>query len=122
VVDARRRAGDARRERPLAESASEVRWTGEAVLALGYLALAASALGYLIYFDLLERFGPIEINLVSYTAPVVAAVTGFLVLGEAPTASAAVGFALVLTGFVLVKRAALRAELARYRPIDRIGK
>jgi drug/metabolite transporter (DMT)-like permease len=101
----------------LAESATEIRWTGEAVLALGYLALVASALGFLVYFDLLDRLGPIEINLVSYAAPVVAAATGLLFLGETPTAHTAAGVALVLTGFVLLKREALRTELDRYRPL-----
>jgi len=106
----------------LAESASDVRWTGEAVLALGYLVVAASALGFLIYFDLLDRLGPIEINLVSYAAPVVAAITGLLFLGETPTAYTAAGFGLILAGFVLLKRRALRAELDRYRPVGQSGK
>jgi drug/metabolite transporter (DMT)-like permease len=101
----------------LGEAPGDVRWTGEAVLALGYLVVAASALGFLIYFDLLDRLGPIEINLVSYAAPVVAAVTGLLVLDETPTAYTVVGFGLVLTGFLLLKRGALRAELARHRPL-----
>jgi drug/metabolite transporter (DMT)-like permease len=38
-------------------------------LALIYLVVVASALGFLLYFDLLDRLGPIEINLVSYAAP-----------------------------------------------------
>ncbi|ESS04473.1 MAG: permeases of the drug/metabolite transporter (DMT) superfamily, partial [uncultured archaeon A07HR67] len=68
----------------LAESVTDVRWTAEALLALLYLVVVSSALGFLIYFDLLDRLGPIDINLVSYAAPVVAAVTGLVVLGEAP--------------------------------------
>ena len=82
-------------------------------LALGYLALVASAAGFLIYFDLLERLGPIEINLVSYAAPPVAALVGFLLLGERIDAPTAVGFAVILVGFVLIKRRAIRAELSR---------
>ncbi|MBV0901192.1 DMT family transporter [Haloarcula salina] len=97
----------------LSESVADVRWTGEALLALSYLVVVASALGFLIYFDLLERLGPIEINLVSYAAPVVAAATGLLVLGETPTVATGVGFACILVGFGLLKRDALRTELAR---------
>jgi len=41
----------------LGESMADVVWTAEAVIALVYLAVAASALGFLIYFDLLERLG-----------------------------------------------------------------
>ncbi|MEF8779908.1 MAG: DMT family transporter [Haloferacaceae archaeon] len=95
----------------LAEAVSDVQWTGEAVVALSYLVVVASAAGFLIYFDLLNRLGPIEINLVSYAAPVAAAATGVLFLGEIPTIYTGVGFALVLFGFVLIKRDAIRAEL-----------
>jgi drug/metabolite transporter (DMT)-like permease len=81
--------------------------------ALAYLAVVASAGGFLIYFDLLDRLGPIEINLVSYVATVFAAIAGFLVLGERIDAPTGVGFLLILVGFVLIKRRAVRAELAR---------
>ncbi|MEF8785505.1 MAG: EamA family transporter [Haloarculaceae archaeon] len=94
----------------LAESVSDVQWTGEAILSLLYLVVVASALGFLIYFDLLNRLGPIEINLVSYAAPVVAAVTGLLFLNETPTAGTVVGFLLILVGFLLLKRNAISAE------------
>jgi len=97
----------------LGESMADVVWTAEAVLALAYLALAASALGFLIYFDLLDRLGPIEINLVSYVAPVFAALSGWVVLREGLTATTVVGFLCICVGFVLVKRAAIRDELRR---------
>jgi drug/metabolite transporter (DMT)-like permease len=99
----------------IAESVSDVQWTGEAILALLYLVVVASALGFLIYFDLLNRLGPIEINLVSYAAPVVAAVTGLLFLSETPTVYTVVGFVLILSGFVLLKREALRSEVTKLR-------
>ena len=96
----------------LSESVSGVRWTNEGVLALAYLALVASAAGFLIYFDLLDRLGPIQINLVSYAAPVFAAITGWLLLDETITSSTVAGFGIVLLGFLLLKRDAIRAELA----------
>ena len=99
----------------LAESPDAVEWTGEAVVALGYLSVVASAFGFLVYFDLLDRLGPIEINLVSYAAPLAAAVTGLLVLDEVPTLTTGVGFLFVLVGFVLLKRDAIRAELLEFR-------
>ena len=92
------------------ESLAAVRWTPAAVAALAYLALASSALGFLVYFDLLDRLGPIEINLVSYVTPVFAAVTGWLVLGERVGVPGAVGFLVILAGFALVKREALAEE------------
>jgi drug/metabolite transporter (DMT)-like permease len=89
------------------ESVSAVEWTTRGTLALGYLALIASLLGFLIYFTLLDRLGPIEINLVSYAAPVTAAATGFLFLGERPTIFTALGFLLIFIGFVLMKYASV---------------
>ncbi|NUB92454.1 DMT family transporter [Haloterrigena sp. SYSU A558-1] len=86
-------------------------WTRpEALGALGYLSLVASALGFLLYFDLLERLGAVEINMVSYVAPIVAAVVGWLYLGEVVDATTAAGFGFIAVGFVLVKRRALREE------------
>jgi len=95
------------------ESVSEIVWTFEAVAALAYLAVAASAVGFLIYFDLLDRLGPIEINLVSYVAPVFAALSGWLFLSEGITVTTVAGFLLICVGFALVKRSAIRDELRR---------
>ena len=97
----------------LGESMADVVWTAEAVIALAYLAVAASALGFLIYFDLLERLGPIEINLVSYVAPLFAALSGWIFLAEGITTTTVVGFLCICVGFALVKRAAIRNELRR---------
>lgn len=86
-----------------------------ALAALGYLSLAASALGFLIYFRLLDRIGPVELNLVSYVVPLVAAAVGFAVLGETVTVRTGLAFLVIVAGFGLVKRRALVAALARVR-------
>ena len=99
----------------IGESMADIVWTTEAVAALAYLSIAASAVGFLIYFDLLDRLGPIEINLVSYVAPVFAALAGWLFLSEIPTLYTVVGFVLIFAGFVLVKHRLIRHELPRAR-------
>ena len=99
----------------LGESPASIVWTLEGVLSLGYLVVGASALGFLLYFDLLDRLGPIEINLVSYAVPVVAALTGLALLGERPSLLTGVGFLLILGGFALLKREAIGVELLRLR-------
>jgi drug/metabolite transporter (DMT)-like permease len=104
----------------LGESFADAVWTVESVAALAYLSLAASAVGFLIYFDLLDRLGPIEINLVSYVAPAFAALSGWLFLAEVPTVYTVVGFVLIFLGFALVKREAIRAELPRLRGRGRL--
>ena len=97
----------------IGESPATIAWTTEAVLALGYLAVVASGAGYLLYFRLLDQLGPIEINLVSYVAPVFAALAGWVMLGEGLEPNTVAGFALVCGGFAIVKRTALRTELQR---------
>jgi drug/metabolite transporter (DMT)-like permease len=99
----------------IGESPAAIRWTPEAVTALAYLSVVASAVGFLIYFDLLDRLGPIEINLVSYVAPVFAALAGWAVRSETPTAATVAGFVLIFAGFLLLKRRAIRDELPRIR-------
>lgn len=103
------------------ESFGSIEWTARSITALAYLVVGSSAIGYFIYFDLLDRLGPIEINLVSYAAPVFAAVSGWFVLGERISAITVVGFVLIFVGFVLIKRVAILAELPRMKKsVERI--
>lgn len=99
----------------LAESPAAIEWTTGALAALVYLSVASSAFGFLLYFDLLSRLGPVEINLVSYVAPVFAALSGALVLGEAIDGATVAGFFIIFSGFVLLKRRAIAAEWPRLR-------
>lgn len=79
-------------------------FTADALVGLLYLSVIASALGFFIYFTLLERIGPIRSSLVSYIAPIAAAVSGWLVLGESLEARGVVAFLLIVSGFRLVIR------------------
>ncbi len=99
----------------LGESPAAIEWTTEAMLSLVYLSIVASAVGFLIYFDLLARLGPIEINLVSYVAPVFAAISGWVFLAEGLSVTTVGGFVLIFAGFVLIKRRAIQDELRRQR-------
>ena len=69
-----------------------------------YLAVISSALGFLIYFTLLNRIGPIRLNYVSQIAAAVAAVGGLLALGERVELRAVAAFVLIAVGLVLVTR------------------
>lgn len=93
------------------ESVTDVVVTTEAIVTVVYLAVFASAVGYVVYFDLLDRLGAIEINLVSYTVPVFAALSGWLVLNESVDVLSGVGFVVIFGGFVLLKREALRGRI-----------
>ena len=99
------------------ESLAAVEWTPEAIGAMAFLAIPASALGFLVYFDLLDRLGPIEINLVSYVAPIFAALSGWLFLDEIIDLATVAGFLIIFTGFCLVKHEALACKLPRLRAV-----
>lgn len=88
-----------------------VDWTTEAVIALGYLAVVSSGIGYFLYFVLLDRLGSIELSLVTYVVPVVATAVGWLVLGETVDGVTAVGFLAIFTGFLLIKRETVARRL-----------
>jgi drug/metabolite transporter (DMT)-like permease len=79
-------------------------WDAPGVISLLYLAIVSSSLGFVIYFTLLERVGPIRSNLVSHVAPIFAATAGFLVLGTPFEWRAIVAFLLIASGFLLVAR------------------
>jgi drug/metabolite transporter (DMT)-like permease len=68
-----------------------------------YLAVVPGALGFLVYFRLLHRLGPIEMGLIEYVIPPFAAVFGWVVLGEGLTPTTGGGFLAILCGFLLVK-------------------
>ena len=94
------------------ESVADVTVTPSAVAAVGYLAVFASAVGYVVYFHLLDRLGAIEINLVSYAVPVFAALSGWLVLDESLDVAAVAGFVVIFAGFLLLKQATIRERVA----------
>lgn len=98
-----------------AEQFAAVQWTPTAILGLGYLSIVAAGVGYLIYFELLDRLGPIEINLVGYVAPIFAAIGGWLFLGETVTLRTVGGFLAIVMGFVLIKRKVLWEERLRLK-------
>jgi len=85
--------------------------TTDVLIAFGFLVLAAGVVGYLLYYTLLDRLGPVEVNLFGYVAPVFAAITGWLFLDERLAATTILGFLVIAVGFALVKRDAIRDAL-----------
>jgi drug/metabolite transporter (DMT)-like permease len=98
-------------------------WSGEvpvsAGVAVGYLGVVSTVVAYLLYFSLLQRRPSIEVTLMMYLAPVVAATFGWLLFGEPVTFSMIGGFLVVVVGgFSLMKRREIRAELTRHGIVD----
>lgn len=83
-------------------SALEISRTG--MISLGYLVVVSGIVAYLIYFTLLDRIGPSQLNLVGYLEPMTAALVAWLLLGQAITPTMIGGFVLIMLGFTAIRR------------------
>jgi probable blue pigment (indigoidine) exporter len=92
---------------------SVVSWSPTALAALAYLALGSGVVAFLLYFELLDRVGAAELNLVGYLEPVVATLASWLVLGHTIAPATVMGFLAILSGFVVVKHVAVKGVLVR---------
>jgi len=92
-------------------------WSGdltvEGIGVLVYLGVPGTVVAYVLSFSLLERHSAIEVTLVTYLVPVVAASAGWALFGERLTWRMIGGFLVVVLGFALMKRRELRVELVR---------
>jgi len=68
------------------------------------LAVACTALAFLLFFALIAEIGPVRSTVITYINPAVAAVLGVTVLRESFTFGMALGFVLVIAGSVLATR------------------
>lgn len=93
------------------ESFTQVDVSVTAFGAVLYLAVIGSGLSAILYFILLDELGAVEINLVSYAAPVFTAILGWIILDESLSPTSIFGFLVIFTGFVLIKHRELRMEL-----------
>ena len=76
------------------------RLTGDDWLATGYLAVAVTAVAFVLWYSGVSRLGPGRAGLLTGVAPVAAAVTGVLLGGPAPRPQVWAGIAVVVAGQV----------------------
>ncbi|MCI4370574.1 MAG: EamA family transporter [Thermoplasmata archaeon] len=74
------------------------------LLALAYLVLLPSLVGYALYFYLHHQVGPGRANVVAYVNPVAAISIGTLLFGEPFQLYELAGFALVIAGLTILTR------------------
>ncbi len=79
-----------------------VQWTGRFALAVAYTGAVSLAGGYLLQFALLERGDAGVVSSYIFAVPVLAAVYGVVVFGEALSTGLVVGGAAVAAGILLV--------------------
>jgi drug/metabolite transporter (DMT)-like permease len=78
--------------------------TAGAVAALVVLAVVGTALGFIIYYELINGVGAGRASLVSYLAPGVALFYGAIFRGESITLAAVLGLLLILAGVAIASR------------------
>ena len=93
------------------ESLAAIAWTPTALASFAYLTLLSGVIAFGIYFALLDRVGPTQLNLVGYLEPVAATLIAWSLLGELVGYGTVVGFVTIFAGFALVERRKL-ADIA----------
>lgn len=86
------------------ESMAGLEITSTGWISLGYLILFSGIVAYLIYFTLLDRVGPSQLNLVGYLEPMTAALVAWILLGQTITTTMIGGFVLIMLGFTAIRR------------------
>jgi len=87
----------------------EVRWSGESLLALAYLIVAGSLVGFTAYVWLLRTAPTSLVATYAYVNPIVAVTLGWLLLGERVTLQMAVAGAAIVVSVALIVRSSSTA-------------
>jgi drug/metabolite transporter (DMT)-like permease len=107
----------------LLERGEPVQWGGQAWLAVGYLAVMGSLVGFTAFAFLTAHMSSSKVGTYAYVNPVVAVLLGWAFLGESVTPRLVVGGATILGGLLLVYVARVREsgaplEAAPAAPFD----
>lgn len=97
------------------EQLTDIVWTTTAVLTLVYLSTAVSIGGYVLYFGLIRRIGSNRAALMAYLAPIIAGLTGFVLLEEVLEVLTVFGFVVIFVGFVIIEQQAVRDSMSSLR-------
>ena len=97
------------------ESVAAIELTTTAVLSYVYLTFVSGVFAFLLYFELLERAGATQVNLVGYAEPAVAIVVSWFLFGTVVDSLTIVGLLTILAGFCLIKRGSIRTLLRSAR-------
>jgi drug/metabolite transporter (DMT)-like permease len=86
--------------------------SGKVIASVIVLALACTALAFLVFFALIGEVGPNRALVITFVNPAVAVLLGVLLLSEDVTLGTALGFPLILGGCVLATRRSTVAAVA----------
>ncbi|MDP3046084.1 MAG: EamA family transporter [Chloroflexota bacterium] len=86
----------------VSEGLDRVHMVASGWVALVYMTVASGGLGFVLYFWLMRRLGATRLSLTSFVTPVVAVISGIVVLGEPVEANLFIGLALIAVGIGVV--------------------
>jgi drug/metabolite transporter (DMT)-like permease len=78
--------------------------SAKVIAAVVVLALACTAVAFLVFFALIAEVGPNRALVITFVNPAVAVALGVVLLGESLTLGTVLGFPLILSGCVLATR------------------
>ncbi len=105
----------------LFERGQPVEWGGQAWLAVGYLALMGSLVGFTAFAFITAHMSTSKVGTYAYVNPVVAVLLGWAFLDEAVTARLLLGGATILGGLLLVYVARVREAHEPRAPAESPG-
>ncbi len=82
---------------------AELHFTQNSILAILYLVVFGSLVGYSCYIYILQKWSSAKAGTYAYVNPIVAIILGGLVLGEPITLSVVISMIIVIIGIVLVQ-------------------
>jgi drug/metabolite transporter (DMT)-like permease len=97
-------------ESPIVWPTSPLAW-----FAVLWLGLLGSCMAYLLFFSLINAWGPTRASMVTYTFPVIGLILGIALLGELADWRLVVGSALVVSGILVVN---FRTLWQAFRPAE----
>jgi len=84
------------------ESFADFHWSMVSIATVVFLGIFGSAFTFVAYYHLLKTMEATKLSLIAFVTPIVAALLGWLVLGETPTLATVIGAVLVFIGIWIV--------------------
>jgi drug/metabolite transporter (DMT)-like permease len=84
------------------EDFGDFRWTLISIAAVAFLSIFGSAFTFVTFYHLLKTMEATKLSLIAFVTPIVAALLGWLLLGESPTLATVAGAVLVFIGIWVV--------------------
>jgi len=86
------------------EQKKDIIFDFNAVFSIIYLALAGTAIAFVLYFWMLKNTSAVLMSMITFVTPPLALIWGWIILDEPVTILLVFGMMLILTGIFIVRR------------------